>query len=658
MSDNRLDITIECGADFALSFLVRDDEGTLIDLTGATVEAQVREYAEAADYFAFTAVHNGQGGRVSLSMPHEVTASIGFSRGVYDVFIDYPDESREKYLMGDVTVIPEVTKPAAGTVVYVLSFSSEDDLPLAGLTDRLYFCHASNKLYRWNGTNYVGLNQDGENATIDIGTVTTLEPGEDATVENVGTETHAVLNFGLPTGPRGETGETGATGEQGPQGLPGINGGGSAHVDEDNEQLVLENDGGDYYTNAEVDALLALKPDIEDAAPIIHATASGSVVSIADGAPFPVDSLTVSVLPIQDLHGYDHPWAAGCGKNLALVNADHVTSQQNCTYSFTNNGIAAVSTANYGRIGFSWTVTEGETYTISYTASRTDGGSQYPRLLYSTANNVWSTTGTGYLSHQTFTTTPTRYSYTFTATSSGIIFVGVYIGTTTYGATVTVKDFMIEKAASASSFAPYSNVCSISGQTEANIYHEDEYDAAADPMATLAFGQTVYGGSLNVLTGVLTVTDAQIASYAGETLPGEWISDRDAYAPGETPTTGAQVVYKLATATTIQLTAQQVSTLLGSNAIWADCGNVTLGYRADTKLYVNDQITAAALATRSMITGVESAMTATQNYTSGALIIVGDDLYKATSNIANGSALTIGSNVTKVTLAEYILSLL
>lgn len=87
-----------------------------------------------------------------------------------------------------------------------------------------------------------------------------------------------------------------------------------------------------------------------------------------------------------------------------------------------------------------------------------------------------------------------------------------------------------------------------------------------------------YGGKLNVITGELTVTKENIASYAGETLPGKWISDRDVYAPGTTPTIGAQVVYDLATPQTIQLTPQQVTTLIGDNNIWADTGDVTVEY--------------------------------------------------------------------------------
>ncbi len=98
---------------------------------------------------------------------------------------------------------------------------------------------------------------------------------------------------------------------------------------------------------------------------------------------------------------------------------------------------------------------------------------------------------------------------------------------------------------------------------------------------TTSLGQTVYGGTLDMVTGVLTVTHGNIASYNGETLPSTWISDRDVYASGTTPTTGAQVVYELATPLTYTLTAQQIKTLLGTNNVWASSGdivNITFTY--------------------------------------------------------------------------------
>ena len=146
------------------------------------------------------------------------------------------------------------------------------------------------------------------------------------------------------------------------------------------------------------------------------------------------------------------------------------------------------------------------------------------------------------------------------------------------------------------------------------------------------------------------MTDAQIASYAGETLPGKWISDRDVYAEGTTPTAGAQVVYALATPVTYQLTAQEVRTLLGANNIWADTGDTTVQYRADPTRYIDKRL----LSAKSLLAGVEAGFTATRNYAAGSLLIVEDRLYKTTAAIANGGAITPGTNTADTTVAEQL----
>lgn len=93
---------------------------------------------------------------------------------------------------------------------------------------------------------------------------------------------------------------------------------------------------------------------------------------------------------------------------------------------------------------------------------------------------------------------------------------------------------------------------------------------------------TAYGGTLDVTNGTLMVTEANIASYDGETLPGEWISDRDVYSAGATPTTGAQVVYKLSNPIAYQLTPQQIELFAGTNNIWHNAnGDTELTYYAE-----------------------------------------------------------------------------
>ena len=89
------------------------------------------------------------------------------------------------------------------------------------------------------------------------------------------------------------------------------------------------------------------------------------------------------------------------------------------------------------------------------------------------------------------------------------------------------------------------------------------------PTAYEPYTDTVYGGTLDMVSGVLTACP-YYASYNGETLVGEWISDRDVYTPNTSPTTGAQVVNIGGTPTTYQLTPQQINTLIGTNAITTD----------------------------------------------------------------------------------------
>ena len=55
-------------------------------------------------------------------------------------------------------------------------------------------------------------------ATISVGGTTTLPPGSAATVENVGTTSAAVLNFGIPAGEKGDPGEKGEKGDPGADG--------------------------------------------------------------------------------------------------------------------------------------------------------------------------------------------------------------------------------------------------------------------------------------------------------------------------------------------------------------------------------------------------------------------------------------------------------
>ena len=105
----------------------------------------------------------------------------------------------------------------------------------------------------------------------------------------------------------------------------------------------------------------------------------------------------------------------------------------------------------------------------------------------------------------------------------------------------------------------------------------------------LALPETVYGGEVDAVTGAGHKMWENIATYAGETLPGKWISDRDVYAVGATPTVGAQVVYKLAEPVSFEATGgQPVAALPGVNTVLTDADSVTVTGRADTIKRITD----------------------------------------------------------------------
>jgi hypothetical protein len=125
-------------------------------------------------------------------------------------------------------------------------------------------------------------------------------------------------------------------------------------------------------------------------------------------------------------------------------------------------------------------------------------------------------------------------------------------------------------------FAPYENICPIIGRTEVSVTRTAGEDVETH---THQYSDTIYGGTDDFVNGGLSVEWGYIASYDEETLPGEWISDRAPHASGTTPTTGAEVCYKLATPTTIETTPEEITLLKGTNVLSTDGDSIELKYK-------------------------------------------------------------------------------
>ena len=286
-------------------------------------------------------------------------------------------------------------------------------------------------------------------------------------------------------------------------------------------------------------------------------TVSGSPAHITDALAKAALSVLASIEPIQDLHGYDNPWHAGGGVNKW----DEEWEVGTITGGANSSSSVTLRSKNY------IPVDPGATYCFSGPNSKAiyvyfyDSGKAYINayITVHAPSTFTVPSGCSYI----------RFAYTY--------YIQDY---TTYN-----NDIAINYPSTVTTYSPYSNICPITGRTGVSVYvgpTQDQQDATTYAVDWTSQAGTVYGGTLDVVTGLLTVDRASISIYAGETLPGAWISDRDVYAPGTSPTTGAQVVYELATPLTYQLTAQEVQMLLGENYVWSSSGDtVSVTYYAE-----------------------------------------------------------------------------
>lgn len=567
----------------------------------------------------------------------------------------------------------------------------------------------------------------------------TLATGEPATVEKaVDPETGAVtLNFGLPRGVKGDpltyedltpeqkaelvqgpileaqdaavtavgnarmsavdavgsagttqvnavnqagTTQTGAVNQAGANQVAAVNQAGATQVQavEDKGNEVLDSIPPDYTDL--VDDVAGLSRQISDEttglnakAPVIIDTASGAIASFEDGADgMPIKMLTVSIEPVQAGSSDPSPenvrhisgWT-GCnvtraGKNLAFKRIENsIIDSSGVIISITNSELWIAR------------IIKDETYVIG-----TNGVDNQVAYAFYENNPVF-----GSISYNN-SRIVTQNNYVFIAPINGYVAYRIYPSNGVYG--------QVELGTTLGAYEPYS------GATIPITF------PTPDP-------GTVYGGTLDVVDGLLTVTkgyvdlgtlnwnrdtttrpadgatihafytivnDCKITTgipnmlssvfkadtirdvdYGGNTNIKDFIcSGADgnhhiwvygsiyndmSSAEFKTAMSGVQLVYDLSNPITYQLTPLEVTTLLGTNNIWADTGDVTVTAPRDTKLYIEK-----------LTQPTEDDMTADHAISAGTFFMIGNTLYLATSQIATGGTITPGTNATQLSLAD------
>ena len=470
---------------------------------------------------------------------------------------------------------------------------------------------------------------------------------------------------------------------------------------------------------------------INSKAPIITDTASGAVANFPDGADdIPVADLVVNIEPVQSGSGdpspdnirpitgwtgvnvWDDPVHGGTiDWNQLVVNGNFAdgtnnwnkTNQLSLSASGNKLTVTALSKSTYAyvyQVDIP-NIPTGHTVLISSYVTL----SQAEKIAYGNGTGILATSST------LTANTRTQYWIVTTISSTPLAKLTIYTGRTAgldIGSTCTIEDVQIydltriygagNEPTTFSSFSalfPNEFYDNDSGtETCVSAVNGDTYRHVQVDWTTEA--GTVYGGSLDVTTGVLTVTHAlfdmgNAASFTGDSnrpgvyrfsIPGRrsgsyvtacsaykiynnlstsedyYISGYWAYGGGtvffrdssmagytsaqvKTAVSGYMLTYELATPQTYQLTPQQLNTLLGTNNIWSDTGNTTAEYRADTKLYIEK-----------LTMPTEDDLVANSAISSGSFFMIGNTLYRATTAIASGATITVGTNATRLSLAD------
>ena len=280
----------------------------------------------------------------------------------------------------------------------------------------------------------------------------------------------------------------------------------------------------------------------------VTATEQGNPLTITDAAETTLVECVATVEAVQDLHGYSKPWVGGAGKNKFDENIQL--------------GFYAGSNGNY---------VSSTTEMCSVNKIPVLPNTQYYLKIPSTNASLRY-----YASDESYIGQGSGINAVFT-TPADCYYININFGTN-YG-TIYNYDvcFNVSDPSFNGQYSPYSNICPISGLSSIDV------NIAASSIDTPKtfysdLGETIYGGSADLIHGEKTKTWGYIASYNGESLPGVWMSDRDGYEPGTNPTTGAEVAYELAGPLSSSISPLVIKTLLGNNYITTNAKTLSLEY--------------------------------------------------------------------------------
>lgn len=102
---------IDAGSTFAAIVNVRNGDGTVINLAGYTVAAQIRKSYGSSTAYNFTcSVYDSASGKVRIVLAAAVSSTIKPGRYLYDIEVTSPINEKLRVVEGIVLISPEITK--------------------------------------------------------------------------------------------------------------------------------------------------------------------------------------------------------------------------------------------------------------------------------------------------------------------------------------------------------------------------------------------------------------------------------------------------------------------------------------------------------------------------------------------------------------------
>ena len=548
----------------------------------------------------------------------------------------------------------------------------------------------------------------GATPNLTIGTVITGAAGTPASAEITGTAEDPVLNLTIPKG---------ADGDVSPASLASTYSASQTYAVGDyvwySGQLyccttaitTAEAWTAAHWTAAKIaNDVKDLKSSIADATDYALSayatdTASGAIATFEDGADnVPVKELTVYFEPIQNLNGYDNPWPAGGGKNLA----DFVDRMGINTSGVVVDQSGRIATVNPIMIE------DGVSYVLKTFGSVSSGGFRGICAVYNGTTLVRRVSGI-------------TANETIDTSGGDRFYFCVYCSDTTVSITVdSAKAMVVKSTDTVTSYEPYTNICPISGHTMANVYVSpttDVGDATTYPIIFPSEEGIVYGGHATVnqdgigtlyittaghvfdgtenvigigsgdsflirypFAGIRFVSNGRACSHFPNATISTTNTSQGYYAYSASSSSNGLMQFRwgnlftsdeefkawtasqyangtpliaicqLETPIVISFTSIQIKSLLGTNYFWADTGNVDVTIHADTDLYVN--------AITQSIAPIENGTTASKAYAQGEYFFHYSKFCKALTAIASGATFTLNTNYAETTVADELATII